>query len=263
MLSLNTNLSAMIGLAAMNRNGQAVARSLEHLATGQKVNRASDDPAGMIAGEKMAAELKDLSKKIERETFEDKRIGAVEGAQSVYSDLLVELKGLVQSSANTGGLSQAELKANQEEADSILHAMDHLAATSTFDGDLIVSSLTSKGLGLDKLALGGEQNLVSGDLEKADASISSAIDTLDGMRSGAGMRQKEIASNLRQFQEQFQNVSEARSQIMDTDYAAETAEYVRASMLRDVSTFVTGLAMKQSADMVMTLLKPLGYRAAA
>src|SRR5205823_1839080 len=152
-------------------------------------------------------------------------------------DLLLELKGLVESSASTGGLSRTELQANQDQADSILHAIDHLANTTTFDGDLIVSGLTAKGLGLEKLALGGEQNLVTGDREKADASVSSAIDTLNDARAGAGMRQKAIQSDLRQFQQQFQDVSETRSQIMDTDYASETAEYIRASMLRDVSTF--------------------------
>ena len=48
---------------------------------------------------------------------------------------------------------------------------------------------------------------------------------------------------------------------MDTSYAAETAQYVRESALRDAAQFMTGLALKQNRDVVLKLLQPLGLAA--
>lgn len=41
---------------------------------------------------------------------------------------------------------------------------------------------------------------------------------------------------------------------MDTDYAEEVSRYVRASVLRDAAQFITGLALKQNANVIAALL---------
>lgn len=213
MVDAITNLSAMIGLSAMAKHSRELNTAMERLATGKKINRASDDPAGMAVGDSMAARLKTISKKIDGLVFEDKRLGAIEGAQSVLSDLLQELNGLVVQSAGHGGLSPKEREANQVEADSILQAIDHIAVTTTFNGEKIIEYLSSKGLGVRALGEGGEFNLVDGDAEKAQHAVQSAIDSLATQQAGVGIRAKDIGSQINALRTEFENTSAARSQI--------------------------------------------------
>ncbi len=255
MVGTGFNISAMIGLAAMNRAGQEFASSMERLATGKKINRASDDPAGSIAADAMTVELNTISKKIDGNMFEEKRLGALDGAQSVLSDLLLELQGLVGASANKVSLSRKDLEANQDQADSILETIDHIAATTTFDGDKIIEYLDAKGLGVAEFGRGKKLNLIDGDPEQAQHAIDEAVNGLATQRAGAGIRAKDLESELRMLQDKFANLSAARSQIVDTDYAAEVSKMVRARVLKDAAQFMLGLALKQNSQMVETLLK--------
>jgi flagellin len=251
-----TNIPAMLSLAAMRRHGQSMAQSMERLATGRRINRASDDPAGLVAAGSMELELRSISKQIDRNQLEDKRLGAIDGAQSVISDLVLELQGLVTQAANRDGYSHAERDAMQEQADSILQTIDHLAEGTTFNGDQIIAHLNSRALGLRALARAGEQNLLTGDLVAGQATVDSAVSALAEGRAGVGLRMQEIACDLRVLQTNFEGLSAAHSQIMDTDYAAETGNLIRATMLRDAAQFVAILALQRNKELVQKLLAP-------
>lgn len=262
MFSVNTNLSAMSAMYQMARFQQQVDTSMERLATGKKINKASDDPAGAVAEASLSDEIVKTKKLMDQDVFEEKRVGAVEGAQGVMEDLIQELNSLVPQSANRGAQSPEELAADQQQVDSILDTLDHLAQTTRFEGDLVVSSMTAGGLGLEELRTGGKLNLVDGDAEKAQKAVQGAIDQLSTSRAGAGLRAKQLQGELDAMETKYESLSAARSQVADTDYASETANYVRASMLRDAAQYVTSLSLKQNSDMVMMLLKPLGVVAA-
>lgn len=248
------SIGVMIGLAAMQRHQDEMNTSMERLATGKRIYRASDDPAGLITSEKMDGELKSISKQIDGAIYEDKRLGAIDGAQGALSDLLEELNGLVVHAANRAGTSADERKNDQAQVDAILKAIDHVSETTTFDGVQVVQYLSSNGLGIRDLGSGQGQNLIDGDAEQAQRTVQSAIDNLATQRAGLGIREKDIQSNVRQLREKFEDLSQAHSQIVDTDYAAETAKMMRASVLREVAAFVTQMAQKQDAAFITTLL---------
>ena len=101
----------------LSTNSTAIARSLERLATGQKINRASDDPAGLITSENLRAALSVLEAEA-RSLMRDDHVAAVaEGALSVTSDLLIEANGLAVAAANSAGLSPQEQQAIQAQFD--------------------------------------------------------------------------------------------------------------------------------------------------
>ena len=254
MIGMINNLGVMIGLSAMARHSKEVNTSLERLATGKKINRASDDPAGMVASESMETRLRVLSKKIDGLIFEDKRTGAIEGAQSALFDLVEELNGLVVGSANGAGITAKEREANQVQVNSVLEAIDHIAGTTTFNGEKILEYLDSRHLGLEKLREGGEQNVVSGDLERAQQTVQGAIDSLQVQQEGLAIHAKDINSQINMARTEFENLSAAKSQIVDTDYAEEMSKYVRASVLRDAAAFMAGMAMKENAHLIQVLL---------
>ena len=255
MISALTSVGVMIGLSAINRATREWNTSLERLATGKRINRASDDPSGLVTSEAIAAELRSIEKEMDRSIYEETRLGAIDGAQSALSDLLLDLNGLVVQSANRAGMSESERAACQMEADSILQAIDHVAATTTFGGQNIMQHLNSQGLGIQDLASGRAQNLLNGDAEQAQETIKAAIDSLATQRAGVGIRAKDIQSDIRSLQERFISLSDVHSRIVDTDYAAESARLVRASVLREAALFVTQIALGQNAQVLKSLLR--------
>ena len=185
-------------ISQLTRMSAVMNTSMERLATGKRINRASDDPAGMVAAESMTAEQKSLQAQIEALDREEYRTGAREGAASVVSDLLVDLNGLALAASNTGGTTEAEREAMQLQADSILQTIDHISNTTRFNGEQVINGYTARAMGhvsadqqgpdgttasysLADLARGGRLNLIDGDFELAQKSIEAAI-------SGMAMR---------------------------------------------------------------------------
>jgi flagellin len=275
-ISAITNLASLASYAALNRASMALYKSMERLSTGKKINRASDDPAGAAAVDQMKVKLTTIHRRIDTIDFQERYLGARDGAESAVSDLLLQLKTDVTAAANTSGLTDEEKQAYQEDASSILKTLDHLSQTTTFDGQQILTNYGSGQLGgravvrpadpnnpnqppgfytiLD-LAEGGKLNLVDGDLESAQKVVDAAVSSVAGDRAAIGIELKSMDTERSGLLTEMENTEAARSMIEDTDYAEETSNLVRAQVLREASLYVLQLAGKQHADTVLSLLK--------
>lgn len=260
----------MKAIAQLTRMSAVMNQSMERLATGYKINRASDDPSGMIIAEGMKAEEKAIQAQLEALDREEHRTGAREGAASVVSDMLVELNGLTVAAANTGGTSVEEREAMQIEADSILEAINFVSNTTRFNGEQVINGYTTNSMGqvsgeagpdgesvsyrLSDLARGGRLNLVDGDMELAQESVQAAISSMASDRGAMGSYLKSNDSKRASLVTQLEELTKAKSAIIDTDYAKETAEFMRAKVLSQVAVFVANMAGDQNADTVLSLV---------
>src|SRR5947199_4159383 len=120
MSRINTNVSSLIAQRILRQNNQSLNQSLQRLSTGLKINPGADNPAGLIASENLRAEKAGITTAIDNAGRASNIIGTAEGGLTEVSSLLNELQGLVNQSANTGGLSKDEISANQLQVDSIL-----------------------------------------------------------------------------------------------------------------------------------------------
>jgi flagellin len=154
-ISAQTNLAGLVGLRQYELQTQAVNRSMERSATGKRINRAKDDPAGLIAADSFAARSGAIRKQVQRLEFDSHRLAAQEGAYSVINDLLIDLGTLVVNAANTGALSDEEHAGLQVETDSIVEGIDHILQTTTFNGQKVFEGMTSANFGLDDFKEGG------------------------------------------------------------------------------------------------------------
>jgi flagellin len=254
MIGVNLDISSQMAFSALAKHQQALNQALTRLATGKMLNKASDDPAGMVAATEMESQLRSITKKIDGNTMEQHRLGSMEGAYSVVSDLVLELEGLVVASANEGGLSAAEREANQIKADSILKTLTHLADTTMFKGQKLMGHMTALGMGLNTLATGGELNLIDGDMEKAQEAVRAASASMAVTRGAIGSQMNSLDSQNDQLRLEFENISAAKSDIVDTDFAAEVSRYVRADILKSAAEFMARFAMKHNSDTVLALL---------
>jgi flagellin len=131
---INTNVSSLIAQQSLNTNNRNLNKSLQHLSTGLKINSGADDPAGLIASEALKAEQTGISTAIDNANRATNIIGTAEGGLTEVSNLLNQLQGLLNQSANTGALSTDEIKANQLQVDSILNTVNRVANSTSFQG---------------------------------------------------------------------------------------------------------------------------------
>jgi len=131
---INTNVSSLIAQRSLHSNNVALNKSLQHLSTGLKINSGADDPAGLIASEALKAEQTGINTAIDNANRATNIIGTAEGGLTEVSNLLNQLQGLVNQSANTGALSSDEIAANQLQVDSILNTVNRIANSTSFQG---------------------------------------------------------------------------------------------------------------------------------
>ncbi|MCC7389050.1 MAG: hypothetical protein IT431_09815 [Phycisphaerales bacterium] len=276
MLSVNTSYALMVGQRSLMNAHAIINQAAERLMTGKRINRASDDPAGMVAVNEFQARAAVLNKEIENLDNRAALLGAKEGAYSVINDLLIELEGTVVEAANTGGLTEDERESLQMRTDSILEALDMVYTTSRFRGESLFTGLFTTGAGsvwvegdqddstdddprgtqyhLANLKSGGALNLIDGDLEAAQDSIEAALSGINSTRAGIGSVLTHEIESLKQVKlVELENLMQAQSLIEDADYAKETAELVRGQILQQASIYAILFARQQPAAALQLL----------
>jgi flagellin len=237
------------------QHNRAIEQSFERLATGKRVNRASDDPTAIAPIEQFKARRNELATQLKSIEREQAYLGARDGYASVISDQLIELQSVVVQAANTSGLSQQERRALQDQADSILAGIDFLSNTFTHQGVQIGQGTNAQTLGLAGMRRGGALDLLTGDLKAAQEAIDAAVESHSGGRASVGARTNDLESQRRSLMEEMINTADAQSMLEDTDYAKETAELVRAQALQQFAMFVQKLSQDQNASTVLALLQ--------
>ena len=139
MSSINTNVSSLIAQRVLSRNTAQLNQSLERLSTGLKINSGADNPAGLIASENLRAEQTGIKAALNNAERAGNVIATAEGGLAEVTNLLNELQGLVTETANTGGLTDDEIAANQLQVDSILGTINRLSGSVNFQGKKLLN----------------------------------------------------------------------------------------------------------------------------
>jgi flagellin len=134
MSRIQSNIAALRAIHRLSRNYDDMSIRLERLATGLRINRGADDPAGLIASERLRSEIRGIQQAIENSARAANVITTTEGALQEVSALLLDLQSLVVGAANDAGMTHDEIRANQLQIDSILESIDRIANTTTFAG---------------------------------------------------------------------------------------------------------------------------------
>lgn len=260
---------------AINDAGANVARSLQRLSTGRRINSAADDPAGAVAVSQLESAESEINGRITGLQRQQFVLDATEGGLMSVTDMLQELNGLVVQAGNTAGMSPSERNGLQVQADSILETIDFLGNTTEFKGARILTGVSTGTMGtseytvgtgasaqtetgtLADLRRGGSLNLLGGNNEGAQKIVQTALSDLTTRRAALGAESNSIDSRIRAAQIELENTSAAKGQILDTDYAQETATLAREQTRQQAATYVAQLAQQQRATMVLELLKSI------
>lgn len=255
--------TTMIATRMFNANIGVGNRVMHTLATGLRINRAADDPAGLIASVNLSGALQSLDAESRALSRADSVASAADGAMSEVSDLLGEAEELAVAAANTGATTPEEREAMQLELDSILQTVDRLGSTSGFNGRPMFNGEMSISVGDDQhtisrissshLGIAGT-NIASGDPEAAADALRAARAQVNTARAELGAFQKDaIEPRVRSLSIAAENTASALSLIRDTDYASATAGMARQNILIGASGRALSLSMAQGNE-VLTLL---------
>ncbi|MFQ5412881.1 MAG: flagellin [Phycisphaerae bacterium] len=148
MSTINTNIPSLVSQRHLRVSQRDLGVSLERLASGLRINRGADDPAGLIVSERLRAEVHAVTQAIDNSLRASNVIATTEGALDEVSALLIDIQALIIEAANSGAFSDEETDANQLQIDSAIESITRIANTTTFAGRKLLNG------GLDYITSG-------------------------------------------------------------------------------------------------------------
>jgi len=138
MTRINTNVASLRGLRSLNKSTNLLDTSLTRLSTGLQINSGKDNPSGLIASETLRSQVSAIEQSIKNSNRASNVIATADSALGEVTNLLNQVRGLVQEGLNKGALSQDEIAANQLQIDTALSAINRISANTSFAGDKLI-----------------------------------------------------------------------------------------------------------------------------
>ncbi len=183
MARINTNVASLIARSNLNKASADLNTHLQRLSTGVRINRGADDPAGLIASQRLGSEINGLEQAVKNSERASSVISTAEAALNEVSDLLNSIKGLVVEAANTGAVSDEERRANQLQIDSAIDSITRISNSTSFGGlKLLNGSLEYVLSGLDTGSIA--KATVNGANFASQSSIQVQVDTVASAQTG-------------------------------------------------------------------------------
>lgn len=129
-LRIGTNLGALSALRNLQQSGRAELTVLERLATGRQINRAADNPAGLVQLQALTSESVRLQAAIESTQRGSSLVNVADAALGEISNILVDLRGAATRALNSN--SPSEQQALQQYVDQGVAAINRIAGTTRF-----------------------------------------------------------------------------------------------------------------------------------
>jgi flagellin len=265
-------------------SGNGLSTAFERLSSGSRINSAADDAAGLQISNRMTSQINGLNQAVRNANDGISVAQVAEGALQESSSMLQRMRELV-IQADNGVNGAAERTAIQEEIGQLRTEIDRVAQTTEFSGQKILYGAADDGVAADKtfgflvgstgteridvtigamnsanLGADGLASINAIDVEDTAqtsenqlASIDEAIRQVGEERSELGAVQNRFQSTISNLSNVSENVSAARSRIMDTDFAAETAKLTKFQIQQQASTAILAQA-NQRPQAALSLL---------
>lgn len=267
---VNTNVSSLNAQRQLSNSGSALSTSFERLSSGFRINRAADDAAGMQISDRMTSQIQGLNQAVRNANDGISVAQTAEGAMQEITTSLQRIRQLAVQSQN-GINTSSDRAALQKEVTALKTEISRIGSTTQFAGvDLLkgdysasflvganggqsISVTVGTSASLSGLSLTDTTVATESGASTALTSIDAAISTIGGMRADLGAVQNRFQSTIRNLSNVVENVSNARSQIRDTDFATETAELTRNQIVQQASQTVLSQA-NQRPQSALSLL---------
>ncbi len=272
--TINTNLNSLNAQRSLGSSQMSLATSMQRLSSGLRVNSAKDDAAGLAIAERMTTQVRGMNAAVRNANDGISMAQTAEGALGKVADSLQRMRELAVQSANATNSGSDKDSLDKEfgelakEVQRVLggvsfngkHVLGSEAGPMTFQvganttsSDTIDVSTTDLTVDTTITAVAGTDNTgaaralidsttntvaVQGVINNIDF----AINTVNSQRAAMGATQSRFDSVIANLQVSVENQTAARSRIMDTDFAAETANLSRSQILQQAGNAMVAQA---------------------
>ena len=293
MTVINTNVAATLTANALTKNERAMNQAMERLSTGQRINSAGDDAAGLAISSKMTSQVNGLNQAVRNANDAISMVQTADGAIVEIEGMLQRMRELaVQARSETN--TSTDMTALSLEFEALSTGINDIAQNTQWNGttllntdggkavvfqvganadqeltvtfqDFNIANASSSGgifEGLDQSALGGTattdlDSIVITSASEAEAAIGEldyAIEHVNSHRATLGSVISRLEFSADNLANVSQNTAASRSRILDADYATETTELARTQIIQQAGTAMLSQA-NQQAQSVLALLK--------
>jgi len=277
MSKINTNVNALTATNALTKNSRDMQLTMQKLSTGQRINGASDDAAGIAIATTMTAQINGLNAAVKNANDAMSMLQTADGALSETSSLLQRMRELSVLTVNDT-YSTAQKTAMSTEFVALASQITQIALNTQFNGMKVLDgngggatatsiytfqvgannsqtmTVTIVSQGLDQYGLTGATLATAASAASNLTSIDLAIGTLNTQRSTIGAAVNRLTHAVDNLSNVAQNTTESRSKIADTDYAQATSDLARQQIIQQAGTAMLAQA-NQMPNMVLALLK--------
>ena len=294
MTVINTNTAAAVTANALTKNERAMSQAMERLSTGQRINSASDDAAGLAIASRMTSQVNGLNMAVRNANDAISLVQTADGALSEVTNMLQRMRELAVQAAS-GTMSTTDQAALSTEFEALTLGIDAIADNTQWNGTQLLDatsnsgafsfqvganasqtiSVTIRDFTTDGGSTGVMENLddatttdfeddlltldaiaITSASEATDAitELSNAITRVDTERAALGSVISRLEYAADNLANVAQNTSASRSRILDADYASETTELARTQIIQQAGTAMLSQA-NQQAQSVLALLR--------
>ncbi len=274
--TINTNLQSINAQRNLATSQLSLSMSMQRLSSGLRVNSAKDDAAGLAIAERMNSQVRGMNVAMRNANDAVSMSQTAEGAIGKVGDALQRMRELAVQSANGTNSAadrdnlQTEFTELQAEVNRLVMGtkfndqtlLDGTNATITFQVGANNETTDQITVTNNDLATNVDTPVAALTIDGADSSAALAsIDALDTAigevttaRANFGAVQNRFESVVSNLMVASENLSAARSRIMDADFAVETANLSRAQILQQAGNAMVAQA-NQAPQLVLGLLR--------
>ena len=291
MAVVNTNVNASIAQNALVRNERQMNTAMERLSTGQRINAASDDAAGLAISSRMTSQIRGLDVGIRNANDAISMISTADGALIEVTNMLQRMRELALQASN-GTTTSADRTYLSSEYEKLLAEIDRISENTQWNGGDILDGTANGASGTVKFQVGanGGQTIavnfgnftngtvasVSGVMHELTTSaaniqattaasavttganavtkLDAAITSVNSQRATFGAAINQLTYAVDNLANVKVNAEAARSRVLDTDYAKETSELARTQIIQQAGTAMLAQA-NQLPQTVLSLLQ--------
>lgn len=278
MSKINTNVNALTATNALTKNSRDMQQTMQRLSTGQRINGASDDAAGIAITTNMSAQITGLNAAIKNANDAMSMLQTADGALSEQSSLIQRMRELAVLAINDT-YSSTQKSAMSTEFTALASQITSIATTTQWNGLGLLNGSAGGGTGntsvitfqvgantaqtmtvtVASMGLGGLSLTTAGIGAAASAAsalpdLDTALTVINTARATLGASINRLTHAVDNLSNVAQNATESRSKIADTDYAQATSDLARQQIIQQAGTAMLAQA-NQMPSMVLALLR--------
>ena len=269
-LSLLTNVASLSAQRNVSNTQALLEASVERLSSGQRINHASDDAAGLAISSTLTATIGGLAQAGRNAQDAISMIQTAEAGLGSINGLLTRMRVLAVESANGGTLTASNRESVDTEYQALLTEINRIVNVTSYNGQTLIDGSLSSGSSFQVGVFNTTNDVISINLASANtgakalnvstsavktsqgaqdalSQLDVAISTLAADRAGIGAAQLRLTTTVDNLAEELINLSAANSRILDVDVAEETAALTRTQILLQAGISVLAQANQQPA----------------